>query len=102
MVFYTPKELGKLVFPTRFECSLPSSPLVSSVFFPGGLGMLSMGHILIPQSDLRVSRQTDTGQITHFRAGMGHDEDQLIPNLYRYETTLVSSVVVHLLHSFRV
>ena len=22
--------------------------------------------------------------ITHFRAGMSHDEDQLIPNLYRY------------------
>lgn len=44
-VFYTPKELG-------------------------GLGMLSMGHILIPASDLRWSKQTDTG-ITHFRAGMG-------------------------------
>lgn len=58
VVFYTPKELG-------------------------GLGMLSMGHILIPQSDLRYSKQTDTG-ITHFRAGMSHEEDQLIPNLYRY------------------
>lgn len=22
--------------------------------------------------------------ITHFRSGMSHDEDQLIPNLYRY------------------
>lgn len=31
VVFYTPKELG-------------------------GLGMLSMGHILIPQSDLRFSK----------------------------------------------
>lgn len=58
VVFYTPKELG-------------------------GLGMLSMGHILIPQSDLRYSRQTDAG-ITHFRSGMTHDEEQLIPNLYRY------------------
>ena len=58
VVFYTPKELG-------------------------GLGMLSMGHVLIPQSDLRWSKQTDTG-ITHFRSGMSHDEDQLIPNLYRY------------------
>jgi pre-mRNA-processing factor 8 len=58
VVFYTPKELG-------------------------GLGMLSMGHILIPQSDLRFSKQTDAG-ITHFRAGMSHEEDQLIPNLYRY------------------
>ena len=35
----------------------------------GGLGMLSMGHILIPASDLRWSKQTDTG-ITHFRSGM--------------------------------
>ena len=58
VVFYTPKELG-------------------------GLGMLSMGHILIPQSDLRYAKQTETG-ITHYRAGMSHEEDQLIPNLYRY------------------
>ncbi|KAG1800185.1 PRP8 pre-mRNA processing factor 8-like protein [Suillus plorans] len=56
VVFYTPKELG-------------------------GLGMLSMGHVLIPQSDLRWSKQTD---MTHFRAGMTHEEDQLILNLYRY------------------
>ena len=80
VVFYTPKELG-------------------------GLGMLSMGHVLIPQSDLRWSKQTDVGGesftplindtsagaaclypslVTHFRAGMSHEEDQLIPNLYRY------------------
>jgi pre-mRNA-processing factor 8 len=58
VVFYTPKELG-------------------------GLGMLSMGHILVPQADLRWSAQTDAG-ITHFRAGMSHEEDQLIPNLFRY------------------
>ena len=57
VVFYTPKELG-------------------------GLGMLSMGHVLIPQSDLRWTKQTDVG-ITHFRSGMSHSEDQLIPNLYR-------------------
>ncbi|KAJ2888662.1 Pre-mRNA-processing-splicing factor 8, partial [Coemansia asiatica] len=49
----------------------------------GGLGMLSMGHVLIPQSDLRWSKQTDTG-ISHFRAGMSHEEGQLIPNLFRY------------------
>jgi hypothetical protein len=42
-----------------------------------------MGHILIPQSDLRYSQQTDLG-VTHFRAGMSHEEEQLIPNLYRY------------------
>ena len=58
VIFYSPKEIG-------------------------GLGMLSMGHILIPQSDLRYSQQTDLG-ITHFRAGMSHEEEQLIPNLYRY------------------
>ena len=63
--------------------------------------MLSMGHVLIPQSDLRWSKQTDVGGlchvvdvtpcfftnhfiVTHFRAGMTHEEDQLIPNLYRY------------------
>ncbi len=45
--------------------------------------MLSMGHVLIPQSDLRWSKQTDSG-ITHFRSGMSHEDDQLIPNLYRY------------------
>lgn len=27
--------------------------------------------------------QTDLG-VTHFRAGMSHEEEQLIPNLYRY------------------
>jgi pre-mRNA-processing factor 8 len=58
VVFYTPKELG-------------------------GLGMISMGHVLIPQSDLRYSKQTDSG-VTHFRSGMSHDEDQIIPNLLRY------------------
>ncbi|WOO77065.1 Pre-mRNA-processing-splicing factor 8 [Vanrija pseudolonga] len=58
-VFYSPKELG-------------------------GLGMLSMGFVLIPTSDLRWSKQTDSGGITHFRSGMTHEEDQLIPNLYRY------------------
>ncbi|KAF0912415.1 hypothetical protein E2562_014059 [Oryza meyeriana var. granulata] len=58
VIFYTPKEIG-------------------------GLGMLSMGHILIPQSDLRYSKQTDVG-VMHFRSGMSHEEDQLVPNLYRY------------------
>ncbi|KAK2072313.1 hypothetical protein P8C59_006673 [Phyllachora maydis] len=57
-VFYTPKELG-------------------------GLGMLSGSHILIPASDKRWSKQTDTG-VTHFRAGMSHDEETLIPNIFRY------------------
>ena len=45
--------------------------------------MLSMGHVLIPSSDLRYSKQTEMG-VQFFRAGMTHEEDQLIPNLYRY------------------
>lgn len=49
VIFYSPKEIG-------------------------GLGMLSMGHILIPQSDLRYSQQTDLG-VTHFRAG--------VPNIHQ-------------------
>ncbi|CAH2079062.1 unnamed protein product [Thlaspi arvense] len=56
VVFYTPKELA-------------------------GLGMLSMSHILIPQSDIRYGRQTDLG-VTHFRSGMSHEDDLKIPNLY--------------------
>ncbi|KAI1818795.1 pre-mRNA processing splicing factor 8 [Poronia punctata] len=57
-VFYTPKELG-------------------------GLGMISGSHILIPASDKRWSKQTDVG-VTHYRAGMTHDEETLIPNIFRY------------------
>eukprot|EP01080_Neovahlkampfia_damariscottae_P009220 gene9221-1307_t len=68
VVFYTPKELG-------------------------GLGMLSMGHVLIPQSDLKYSQQSDSGGITHFRSGMSHDQDQLIPNLYRYVQSWESEFV---------
>ncbi|GMM59078.1 U4/U6-U5 snRNP complex subunit [Maudiozyma humilis] len=60
-VFYTPKELG-------------------------GLGMISASHILIPASDLSWSKQTDTG-ITHFRAGMTHEDDKAIPTIFRYITT---------------
>ena len=59
VVFYCPKELG-------------------------GLGMISMGHILIPQSDLRYKSQTGEGGVSHFRAGMSHDKEEYIPNLYRY------------------
>lgn len=60
-VFYTPKELG-------------------------GLGMLSASHILIPASDLKWSKQTNTG-ITHFRAGMTHMDDKMIPTIFRYIST---------------
>nr|CAG8489846.1 2781_t:CDS:10 [Entrophospora candida] len=66
-----------------FTLESPSNGRFIMGDFMGGLGMLSMGHVLIPQSDLRWSKQTETG-ITHFRSGMSHEEDQLIPNLYRY------------------
>ena len=65
--------------PSRFPPALFYSPREV-----GGLGMLSMGHILIPQSDLRWSKQTAEGGISHFRSGMSHQEDQHIPALYRY------------------
>lgn len=56
VVFYTPKELG-------------------------GLGMISMGHILIPVSDTNI---VDQHTATHFRNGMTHTEDKEIPILLRY------------------
>lgn len=69
VVFYAPKELG-------------------------GLGMLSVGHILIPQSDLLYSKQTSSAKITHFRAGMSNmTEDRLIPNLCRYISSWESEFV---------
>eukprot|EP00835_Amoeboradix_gromovi_P001880 NODE_96_length_21330_cov_0.419858.p1 type:complete len:2207 gc:universal NODE_96_length_21330_cov_0.419858:801-7421(+) len=54
VVFYTPKELG-------------------------GLGMLSIGHILIPSSDLRGASTA----ATHFRQGLSNS---VIPNIFRYIT----------------
>jgi pre-mRNA-processing factor 8 len=59
VLFYSPKELG-------------------------GLGQLSMGFVLIPQSDLRWSKQTADGGTSHFRAGLTHEAGNLIPNLFRY------------------
>ncbi|CAK8993265.1 Pre-mRNA-processing-splicing factor 8 (Splicing factor Prp8) [Durusdinium trenchii] len=49
----------------------------------GGLGMLSMGHVLIPASDLRYASQTTT-EATHFRVGLSHKEGNIVPALYRY------------------
>lgn len=45
--------------------------------------MISGSHILIPTSDKRWSKQTDVG-VTHYRSGMSHDEETLIPNIFRY------------------
>lgn len=45
----------------------------------GGLGMLLALHVLIPALDLH-------GPTTHFRQGMSHDDDRLIPTLFRYLT----------------
>jgi len=51
VVFYTPKVI-LFVWPNLVRYLIHSQEL-------GGLGMLSMGHVLIPQSDLRWSKQTD-------------------------------------------
>lgn len=47
-------------------------------------------HIHIPETPLQPLLALDrensvrTG-ITHYRSGLSHEEDQLIPNLYRYD-----------------
>jgi len=94
-VIHTPELLDLLVkceskIQTRIKIGLNSkmpSRFPPVVFYSpkelGGLGMLSMSHILIPQSDRRWAAQT-TAEVTHFRSGMTHDADTLIPNLYRY------------------
>ena len=102
-----PSRFPPVVFYTRKVRGLLSTNYNSINHFIfkelGGLGMLSMGHVLIPQSDLCWSKQTNVGGklrwksasgrtalialfnvVTHFRAGMSHEEDQLISNLYRY------------------
>ena len=53
VVFYTPKVCRSVIALGTFLI-IPQQEL-------GGLGMLSMGHVLIPQSDLRWSKQTDVG-----------------------------------------
>jgi pre-mRNA-processing factor 8 len=53
VVFYTPKVRRSIVVICKF--------LIINQQELGGLGMLSMGHVLIPQSDLRWSKQTDVG-----------------------------------------
>jgi len=94
-VIHTPELLDLLVkseakIQTRIKIGLNSK--MPSRFPPvvwyspkelGGLGMLSMSHCLIPQSDRRYAAQT-TAEVTHFRSGMTSDADTLIPNLYRY------------------
>lgn len=60
-VFYTPKEFG-------------------------GLGLVSMGYILIPQSDIRYSTQT-TLDTNYFRSGLAHEEQRFVPAIYRYVQT---------------
>ncbi|KAJ1921385.1 pre-mRNA-splicing factor 8 [Mycoemilia scoparia] len=64
--------------PSRWPTVIFTAPLEI-----GGLSMMSMGHVLIPQSDLRYSKQTE-GKISHFRSGMSHEDGQMIPALYRY------------------
>ncbi|KAI6144575.1 U5-snRNA binding site 2 of PrP8-domain-containing protein [Pisolithus tinctorius] len=113
-VIHTNELLGALVraenkIQTRVKIGLNSkvpSRFPPVVFYTpkglGGLSMLSMGHVLIPQSDLRWLKQTD---VTHFRAGMFHEEDQLIPNLYCYlrpsEAEFLDSACVWLEYSMK-
>lgn len=58
---FPPGEDWDIPFPPHVRTSLTNR--LSVVFYTpkelGGLGMLSMGHVLIPQSDLRWSKQTD-------------------------------------------
>eukprot|EP00792_Barthelona_sp_PAP020_P004627 TRINITY_DN2246_c0_g1_i1.p1 TRINITY_DN2246_c0_g1~~TRINITY_DN2246_c0_g1_i1.p1 ORF type:complete len:2283 (-),score=561.88 TRINITY_DN2246_c0_g1_i1:22-6870(-) len=51
----------------------------------GGLEMLSAGHILIPQSDLKYRLQT-TQATTHFINGMSSSTNEMIPTLINYIT----------------
>ena len=46
-------------------------------------GLFSCALTIYYLTGVRTSQQTDVG-VTHFRSGMSHEEDQLIPNLYRY------------------
>ena len=50
-----------------------------------GLGMLSVGHSLIPQTDLRYGKQS-LSDTTHFLSGLSHDVGVEIPNVLRYIT----------------
>lgn len=65
--------------PKRFPPAVMYSPKEV-----GGLGMLSMGNVLIAASDLRYAKQSMDAETTHFRMGMSHQQDAMIPNLYRY------------------
>jgi pre-mRNA-processing factor 8 len=45
--------------------------------FPGN------GHITT-ESTRKIGTSMPRTGITHYRSGLSHEEDQLIPNLYRY------------------
>ncbi|KAI8869851.1 pre-mRNA-processing-splicing factor 8 [Ramicandelaber brevisporus] len=68
VIFYTPEELG-------------------------GLGMMSMGNIMVPSSDKKWSKITEQVGVTHYKSGMSKGgtskdltaaEGAVIPNLLRY------------------
>jgi len=79
VVFYSPKEIG-------------------------GLGMVSMSHVLIPLSDKKYN-QDDNSNFTHYLAGMRNDTNNLIPNILRYitpwENEFRESVLVWLEYSLK-
>ena len=57
--------------------------LISAAQRLAGVTALSISCSTVLAQDLRYSKQTDQG-VTHFRSGMSHEEDQIIPNLFRY------------------
>ena len=63
--------------PTRF----PPHTMYSTQEL-GGLGMLSMGHILVPRKDF-IHGRVETPDAAYKR-GIWHEEGSLIPNLIRY------------------
>ena len=69
-------ELVKMASESVVERSTPSPRARRFSPREGGLAT-------VLAQDLRYSKQTDQG-VTHFRSGMSHEEDQIIPNLFRY------------------
>ena len=56
------------------------------------------GLATVLAQDLRYSKQTDQG-VTHFRSGMSHEEDQIIPNLFRYRRSAKNELELDLVEA---
>ena len=75
------------IFPTRYECNITSSPLVSSVVFQAVL--LGSYDPILKQEEYSFGNSYLDLREKNIR-------------VYFTSSPLVSSVVLHLLHSFRV